>query len=70
MDELGHPFDIKGAIDHLIQHTEIKGPVNFVAPEPVLSKEFTSTLAAVLNRPHLFPVPQVGIRNHFWSDGR
>lgn len=57
--------DIKGAIDHLIQHTEIKGPVNFVAPEPVLSKEFTSTLAAVLNRPHLFPVPKWALETIF-----
>ena len=50
--------DIKGAIDHLMENKDIKGPVNFVAPEPIMSKTFTETLANVLNRPHFFPAPK------------
>jgi len=50
--------DIKGAINHLLEKTEISGPVNFVAPEPVLSKEFTKSLAEVLNRPHALAIPK------------
>ncbi|WP_197374688.1 TIGR01777 family oxidoreductase [Mycolicibacterium baixiangningiae] len=40
----------------------ISGPVNAVAPEPVRNADYTATLAAVLHRPAVLPVPSVGPR--------
>lgn len=41
---------------------ELVGPVNAVAPNPVRNSEYTQTLAAVLHRPALIPVPSLGPR--------
>jgi uncharacterized protein len=43
--------DVQRAIDHLIFHSEIEGPVNFVTPHPVSNRLFTEALARVLHRP-------------------
>lgn len=40
----------------------LDGPVNAVAPEPVRNSEYTATLARVLHRPALLPVPSFGPR--------
>lgn len=40
----------------------ISGPVNAVAPEPVRNADYTRTLAAVLHRPAVLPVPSAGPR--------
>ncbi len=48
--------DEVGAIAHLLS-ADVCGPVNLTAPEPVTNTEFTSTLAKVLHRPALLPVP-------------
>ncbi|MGE2713730.1 TIGR01777 family oxidoreductase [Mycolicibacterium litorale] len=40
----------------------MSGPVNAVAPDPVRNVEYTETLAAVLHRPAVVPVPSVGPR--------
>jgi uncharacterized protein (TIGR01777 family) len=40
----------------------IAGPVNVVAPNPVTNREFTRTLAAVLRRPAVLPVPAFALR--------
>lgn len=37
---------------------DIDGPVNAVAPNPVTNREYTRTLAKVLRRPALVPVPR------------
>jgi uncharacterized protein (TIGR01777 family) len=49
--------DIVGAYLHALTHDELDGPVNNVAPNPVTNAEFTATLARVLGRPALLPVP-------------
>ena len=38
----------------------LSGPVNAVAPAPVRNSEYTATLAGVLHRPALVPVPGFG----------
>lgn len=38
----------------------VTGPVNAVAPEPVRNADYTRTLAQVLHRPAVLPVPSVG----------
>ena len=40
----------------------LSGPVNAVAPQPVRNTEYTRTLAHVLRRPALLPVPALGPR--------
>jgi uncharacterized protein (TIGR01777 family) len=52
--------DIAGAYLHALTHDELDGPVNNVAPNPVTNAEFTATLARVLRRPALLPVPELG----------
>ncbi len=52
-----HVRDLAGLILHAIETDTIKGPLNAVSPQPVPNVEFTQTLATVLKRPHLFPVP-------------
>jgi uncharacterized protein (TIGR01777 family) len=49
--------DIVGAYLHALTHDELDGPVNNVAPNPVTNAEFTATLARVLRRPAVLPVP-------------
>ncbi|CPR12687.1 nucleoside-diphosphate sugar epimerase [Mycobacterium bohemicum DSM 44277] len=40
----------------------LSGPVNAVAPQPVRNTEYTRTLARVLHRPAVLPVPSLGPR--------
>ncbi len=42
--------------------TALSGPVNAVAPEPVRNVDYTRTLAHVLRRPAVLPVPRLGPR--------
>jgi uncharacterized protein (TIGR01777 family) len=53
--------DTIGAIWHAINHPELEGPVNAVAPQPVIQSEFASALGAVLHRPAFFPLPQFAV---------
>jgi uncharacterized protein (TIGR01777 family) len=45
------------------------GPVNAVAPEPVRNADYTRTLASVLHRPALIPVPAFGPRLLLGAEG-
>jgi hypothetical protein len=56
--------DVVGAILHVIK-TNLHGPVNFVAPNPVNNIEFTKVLGRVLSRPTIFPVPAFAARLAF-----
>lgn len=42
--------------------TELAGPINAVAPQPVRNSDYTRTLAHVLHRPAILPVPPLGPR--------
>jgi uncharacterized protein len=57
-----HIADVVGAILHVMDSAGLQGPVNFVAPNPVTNAGFTKTLAEVLHRPALFPVPAFAAR--------
>jgi hypothetical protein len=60
-----HVDDIVGAIHHALNTESLSGAVNLVAPNPVRNAEFTRTLASVLGRPALFPVPEFALRAAF-----
>ncbi len=50
--------ELPNIISHILQHEDLHGPINTVSPSPVRNSEFTQTLAAVLHRPALLPVPR------------
>lgn len=54
--------DVLDAILHVSMDDVIAGPVNAVSPAPVTNAELTATLAAVLGRPALLPVPEFAAR--------
>ena len=49
--------DAVGAVQFACERETLLGAVNAVAPAPVTNTEFTKTLARVVHRPALFPVP-------------
>ena len=50
------------AIDFILSHKEIEGPVNLTSPNPVMNQEFTSALARAMKRPALFPAPAIALK--------
>jgi uncharacterized protein (TIGR01777 family) len=61
--------DVIGALNFALATDTLRGPANFVAPNPVTNAEFTKTLGKVLSRPTLFPIPAFGIRLLFGEMG-
>ena len=57
--------DVVAGLLHAITSTALAGPVNFAAPEPVRNVAFTRTLAAVLRRPAILPLPAPVLRMVF-----
>ncbi len=52
-----HMDDLVAAHLFVLQNTDLSGPVNFSAPNPVTNRELSKTLGRVLNRPSFFRVP-------------
>ncbi|HME34034.1 MAG TPA: TIGR01777 family oxidoreductase [Candidatus Sulfotelmatobacter sp.] len=61
--------DMVGTIHHILKSDLLQGPVNLVAPKPVTNAEFTQTLASVLARPAIFPVPAFVVKLAFGEMG-
>jgi hypothetical protein len=61
--------DMVGAIHHILKTDLLRGPVNMVAPKPVTNAEFTQTLASVLSRPAILPVPAFVVKLAFGEMG-
>ncbi len=61
--------DVVGAIHHVLNHDTLQGAVNTVSPNPVTNAEFTSTLASVLHRPAIFPMPAFAVKLIFGEMG-
>lgn len=61
--------DVVGAIHHILKTASLHGPVNMVAPKPVTNSEFTKTLASVLSRPAIFPMPAFAVKMAFGEMG-
>ena len=60
-----HIDDLVALIEFAITNHELSGPVNAAAPAPVTNAEFTRTLARVLHRPAIFPVPAFALKLMF-----
>lgn len=45
-----------------LDNESISGAINAVSPTPVTNREFTKTLARVLSRPAIFPVPAFAVK--------
>jgi uncharacterized protein (TIGR01777 family) len=54
--------DLIGAVHHALARDELVGAANTVAPNPVTNADFTKTLARLIRRPALFPVPSPVLR--------
>ena len=61
--------DMVGAIHHILNSDLLQGPVNMVAPKPVKNAEFTKTLASVLSRPAILPLPAFAVKLAFGEMG-
>ncbi len=57
-----HLEDIIGAYIFLLENTNISGPVNLCAPNPVTNAEFSTSLGKVLHRPSFMPVPSFAVK--------
>ncbi len=57
-----HMNDLISAINFIIENNEIKGPVNFCAPNPIRNRDFGKALGNVLKRPSFMKVPLFMIR--------
>lgn len=53
-----HIEDLARAVHFLIGHTELAGVFNMTSPNPISNRDFGQTLAAVLRRPFLLPMPE------------
>jgi uncharacterized protein (TIGR01777 family) len=56
-------------IQFLIDHENIKGPVNFVSPTGTSNEDFTKCLGEILQRPTFFKVPSFGVNLMFGEMG-
>jgi len=64
-----HVQDMVGAIHHILKNDLLQGAVNVVAPKPVTNAEFTKTLAGVLSRPAILPMPAFAVKTIFGEMG-
>jgi uncharacterized protein (TIGR01777 family) len=56
--------DTIGGIHHALM-TEIDGPVNVTAPNPVTNRELATVLGDVLHRPSFVPAPAFALKTMF-----
>jgi len=64
-----HVQDMVGAIHHILKNDLLQGAVNMVAPRTVINHEFVKTLASVLSRPTILPMPAFAVKAVFGQMG-
>ncbi len=57
--------DAVAAIQWIIDHAALAGPVNVASPNPITNAEFARTLGRALHRPALLPTPAFALRLAF-----
>jgi len=60
-----HRDDLAAAVLVILDNRDLRGAVNMVSPNPVSNAEFSKTLAGILGRPAIFPVPDFVMRLAF-----
>lgn len=60
-----HRDDLCALYLHAVENEALSGPLLATSPEPVRSREFTSTLARLLGRPRFLRLPRWGLRLAF-----
>ena len=61
--------DVVRAFEHALAHTALSGPANVVADGAVTQAEFARTLARVLGRPSIMPLPGFAVKALFGEMG-
>lgn len=61
--------DMVGAIHHILKNDLLQGAVNMVASKAVTNADFARTLAGVLSRPAIFPLPAFAVKAVFGEMG-
>ncbi len=51
--------DWVGAVAHLVEHDDVRGPVNLCCPQTPTNAEFTEALARALDRKAFLPCPRL-----------
>ena len=54
--------DAVSGIMHCLFGSELAGPVNLTAPQPVTNRDFTATLGRAVGRPTVIPVPALALK--------
>ena len=57
-----HMADVVGAVDYLVENSQLDGVFNLSAPQPVQNAAFGKTLARILHRPYWIPVPAFALK--------
>jgi len=57
-----HLEDLISAVMFIIENQDLKGPVNFCAPNPIRNRDFAKALGRVLDRPSFMRAPSFMIR--------
>lgn len=60
--------DEVAGIVHVLTEEGVEGPVNVTSPQPVTNADFTATLARVLKRPAVLPVPTPALHALFGEE--
>ena len=57
-----HVDDVAGAIRFIAEHADLNGVFNLTSPNPVLAKDFYTSLGKAMHRPVLFSVPAFALK--------
>ncbi|OAI01059.1 TIGR01777 family oxidoreductase [Methylomonas methanica] len=57
-----HLHDWLAIVEAMIETPDMRGAYNATAPDPVNNQQFSASLAGVLNRPLLLPMPEIALK--------
>tara|TARA_B100001063_G_C16715380_1_gene530408 strand:- start:443 stop:1339 length:897 start_codon:yes stop_codon:yes gene_type:complete len=64
-----HIKDMVNVLQFCLFDSSLHGPINATAPNAVTNKEFSRTLASILNRPAVIPLPEIMVKALFGEMG-
>jgi len=57
-----HLEDLTAAYLHILERSDVEGPVNFTSPSPVTNRDFARALGRALRRPAFMPAPAFAVK--------